>query len=113
GRNCDSENASLNSSAVIQRLRSTIIRRAHGSTPPKPETDIVENAIRSSMRLGGLTGASSGGAINHPYRAEKRPTTRFDATFPCKNVRSRPLFFRQGFRPIFRVPERSGYGDKR
>src|SRR6185437_2385721 len=48
GRNCASENASLNSSAVIQRRRSTIIRRAHGNAPPKPEIETPTNEMKSS-----------------------------------------------------------------
>ena len=52
GRNCDSAKASLNSSAVIQRFCSTIIRRAHGSAPPKPESDTMTKARNSSESEG-------------------------------------------------------------
>src|SRR5262249_29641126 len=54
GRKCDSANASLNSSAVIQCFCSTIIRRAHGNAPPKPETDTMTKARNSSESAGRL-----------------------------------------------------------
>src|SRR5436190_4073302 len=56
GRTWQSANVSLNSSAVIQRCWSTILRRAHPSTPPKPDSDIFAKARNSSMRLGGSVG---------------------------------------------------------
>src|SRR5262245_36262394 len=52
GRNCDNANASLNSSAVIQCFCSTIIRRAHGKAPPKPETDTTTKARNNSESAG-------------------------------------------------------------
>ncbi len=52
GRNWDNANASLNSSAVIQRRWSTIMRRAHGSAPPNPETETTTKARNSSSREG-------------------------------------------------------------
>src|SRR6516164_2335092 len=52
GKNCDSANASLNSSAVIQCFCSTIMRRAHGKAPPKPEMDTTTKARNSSDRDG-------------------------------------------------------------
>src|SRR5215831_10678193 len=48
GRNCERAKVSLNSSVVIQRFCSTRTRRAQGSTPPKPETDIATKARNSS-----------------------------------------------------------------
>src|SRR5262245_6866244 len=55
GRNCDRAKASLNSSAVIHRRCSTIIRRAHGSAPPKPEIETMTNARNSSDKVGRVT----------------------------------------------------------
>src|SRR6185437_15475188 len=52
GKNCDSAKVSLNSSAVIQRFFSTMARRAHGSAPPKPETDTSAKARNSSVSDG-------------------------------------------------------------
>src|SRR5215831_9209988 len=52
GRNCDSAKASLNSSAVIQPFCSTILRRAQGKAPPKPETETIAKARNSSERDG-------------------------------------------------------------
>src|ERR1043166_8668265 len=61
GRNWPIANASLNSCAVIQRLSSTIARRAHGSTPPNPCSAIAEKAKNSSEREGfGADGSASG-----------------------------------------------------
>src|SRR5437773_1380940 len=55
GRNCERAKASLNSSAVIQCFCSTIIRRAHGSAPPKPETETITKERNSSDRDGRVT----------------------------------------------------------
>ena len=52
GRKWHSAKVSLNSSAVIQRCCSTMPRRAKGSTPPKPATDILANAKKSALTLG-------------------------------------------------------------
>ena len=52
GRNWDSANASLNSSAVIHPRWSTIMRRAHGSAPPNPEMETTTKARNSSSREG-------------------------------------------------------------
>ena len=59
GRNWQSENAALNSSAVTQRRSSTTMRRANGNTPPKPEIDATAKARKSSDRPGGC-GAAGG-----------------------------------------------------
>src|SRR6266568_3463337 len=61
GRNCESAKASLNSSALIQPLRSTIIRRAHGSAPPKPDSETMAKAQNSSDS-DGACGVADGGA---------------------------------------------------
>src|SRR6185295_10136051 len=61
GRNWPIANASLNSCAVIQRLSSTMVRRAHGSTPPNPCSAMVENAANSSAMEGGGTGGGAAG----------------------------------------------------
>src|SRR5665213_1739008 len=63
GRNCDSENVSLNSSAVIHLRRSTIIRRAQGSAPPKLDRDTNAKPVKSSVSDGwkaGGVGSASG-----------------------------------------------------
>src|SRR5579872_6631632 len=67
GRNCESAKASLNSSAVIQPFCSTILRRAHGKAPPKPEIDTTTNARKSSESEGRLTG---GDAAEDDIRSE-------------------------------------------
>src|SRR5215831_9945326 len=51
GRNCDSESTSRNSASVSQRRSSTIIRRANGMTPPKPDTPTLRKPKNSSPRL--------------------------------------------------------------
>src|ERR1700754_262062 len=60
GRNCDSAKVSLNSCAVIQPLRSTIIRRDQGSAPPNDASDTAAKARNNSDRVG-RTGASAPG----------------------------------------------------
>src|SRR5690242_13729226 len=52
GRNCESAKASLNSSAVIQPFCSTIFRRAQGKAPPKPDTETIAKARKSSPSVG-------------------------------------------------------------
>src|ERR1700744_5511046 len=53
GRKWHSAKVWLNSSAVIHLCWSTMPRRAHTSTPPKPASDILANAKNSAVRLGG------------------------------------------------------------
>src|SRR5215470_6170681 len=74
GRNCDSANASLNSSAVIQCFCSTIIRRAHGRAPPKPEIDTTTKAPNNSESEGRTTVGDGDGAAGADMRL--RITTR-------------------------------------
>src|SRR5512143_1926488 len=62
GRNCDSANASLNSSAVIHRRCSTIIRRAQGSAPPNPEIDTTTKARNNANSEGRATDDDCGTA---------------------------------------------------
>src|SRR5215831_5368396 len=62
GRKAHSAKASLNCSAVNQRRRSTMIRRAQASTPPKPDSEIAAKAKNSWAMLGG-GGAAAGGAF--------------------------------------------------
>src|ERR1700758_4691295 len=64
GRNWHSASASLNSLALIQARCSTMTRRAHGSTPPKPESDTLENATNSSKTLGGNEDTDVNGAAS-------------------------------------------------
>ena len=52
GRKAHSAKASLNCSAVNQRRRSTMIRRAQASTPPKPDNEIAAKAKNSSAIVG-------------------------------------------------------------
>src|SRR5215475_11982593 len=68
GRNWDRAKASLNSSAVIHRRCSTIIRRAQGSAPPKPEIETMTNARNSSDNLGRTTAGDGGGAAGADMR---------------------------------------------
>ena len=56
GRIWQSAKVSLNSSAVIQRCWSTMLRRAQASTPPKPASDILAKARNSSIRPGRVAG---------------------------------------------------------
>src|SRR6187549_3098048 len=94
GRNCDSENASLNSSGVIHLRRSTIRRRDHGSAPPKATTDSPAKARNNSSSFGRVGGDSGMG----------------DETLIAKSAGPRalsPLFFRQHSTPISIGPEQS------
>jgi len=52
GRKWHKAKVSLNSSAVIHPCSSTMPRRAHASTPPKPASDIFANATNNAIRLG-------------------------------------------------------------
>src|SRR5258708_35675224 len=72
GRNCESAKASLNSSAVIQPFCSTIIRRAQGKAPPKPEIETMTNARKSSGSEGRLTGGAAA-AEDSRQEGEKAP----------------------------------------
>src|SRR5471032_3177554 len=86
GRNCDSAKASLNSCVVIQCLRSTIMRRAQGSAPPKPDTETTAKA-RNSSESDGCSGESAGGAAGcgmakENYPACARATRHFAAASP-------------------------------
>src|SRR5580693_1704708 len=53
GRKWQSAKVSLNSSAVIHLCWSTMPRRAHTRTPPKPASDIFAKAIKSVSKSGG------------------------------------------------------------
>src|SRR5687768_9010265 len=68
GRNCENENVSLNSSAVIHRRRSTMSRRDHGNAPPNATTETPANASKSSSSPGGLTGGADIAAVNSENR---------------------------------------------
>src|SRR6185503_8993404 len=61
GRNCDSESTSMNSRSLSQRRCSTSIRRANGSTPPKPCMPTIRKPTNSARREGG-TAAGPGAA---------------------------------------------------
>jgi hypothetical protein len=52
----------LNSSAVIQRRCSTIMRRAQGSAPPKPDTETITKALNNSPSDGRTDEADNGGS---------------------------------------------------
>src|SRR5574343_1398039 len=54
GRNWQRPSWALNSSAAIQRFSSTSMRRAKGSTPPKPDRPTEEKAKKSARRSGRL-----------------------------------------------------------
>src|SRR5215470_17056404 len=64
GRNCESAKASLNSSEVIQRRSSTIIRRAQGSAPPNPEMETITKARKSSESLGRIAVEADDGVVD-------------------------------------------------
>ena len=66
GRNCDSAKVSLNSSLVIQRLRSTIMRRDQGSAPPKATSDTCVKALSNSSSVGwmGARAAEPGAGVS-------------------------------------------------
>src|ERR1700760_1074667 len=53
GRKWHSAKVSLNSSAVIHLCWSTMLRRAHTKTPPKPASDILAKATNSATKPGG------------------------------------------------------------
>src|SRR5512135_1481850 len=79
GRNCESAKASLNSSAVIQRRCSTIIRRAQGSAPPKPEMETMTKARNSSDNEGRLIGgAVAPGEADMAAKLSPTPLKRLD-----------------------------------
>src|SRR3984885_5388708 len=73
GRKWHSAKVSLNSSAVIHLCWSTMPRRAHTRTPPKPASDILANATNSAAKVGGddvrrsgagtAAGGESGGIV--------------------------------------------------
>jgi hypothetical protein len=60
----------LNSSAVIQRRCSTIIRRAHGSAPPNPEIETITKARKSSESLGRIAVEEDDGAVDADMRRQ-------------------------------------------
>jgi|ERR1700720_2090098 hypothetical protein len=62
GRKAHSAKASLNCSAVNQRRRSTMIRRAQAKTPPNPDSEIAAKAVNSSAMVG-CGGAAAAGAL--------------------------------------------------
>src|SRR5262245_1440696 len=63
GRKAHSAKASLNCSALNQRRRSTMIRRAQASTPPKPDNEIAAKAKISSAMLGGVAAGAFGACV--------------------------------------------------
>src|SRR5258708_5842047 len=60
GSDWHSARVSLNDSGVSQPLASTRTRRAHGSTPPKPDRPMVRKARNRSRAVGGLDSESEG-----------------------------------------------------
>src|ERR1700747_1767118 len=62
GRKAHRAKASLNCSAVNQRRRSTMIRRAQAKTPPNPDSEIAAKAVNSSAMVG-CGGAAAGGGV--------------------------------------------------
>src|SRR5271156_5770436 len=48
GKNWDSDSTSRNSASDSQPRRSTIMRRAKGMTPPKPDNPILRNPTNNS-----------------------------------------------------------------
>src|SRR6185312_4486683 len=89
GRNCDSAKVSLNSSAVIQPRLSTIIRRAQGKAPPRPDSDTAAKARNNSASVGRAAAGADGAtesAMAQDYRARRAPA-RWGAAW-----RARPPF---------------------
>src|SRR5882724_578278 len=110
GRMWQSANVSLNSSAVIQRCWSTMLRRAQPSTPPKPASDILAKARNSSIRVGwtgGLgtersgagpaAGGESGGMAENLERPFRGGQACLGALKPAK--RGFPALFFSTFGP--------------
>src|SRR5579859_4464042 len=64
GRNCDSAKVSLNSSLVIQRLCSTIMRRDQGKAPPKAASDTCVKALNNSSSVGLLGACAAGSGVS-------------------------------------------------
>src|SRR5258708_3925757 len=71
GRNWHNARRLLNSSAVIQPLFSTSIRRAHANTPPKLDIETPANVRHNSAMegRGAATAATAGGASGSAVRA--------------------------------------------
>ena len=119
GRKAHSAKASLNCSAVNQRRRSTMIRRAQASTPPKPDNEIAAKAKNSSAIVGrgaaavGVfgAGASRGRADWLGNSSKSFNPQRFfrPAEQLCSERRS---FFGNHLRLYSSVPAQAGYGDK-
>src|SRR4051812_2671410 len=59
GRKLQSAYASLNSAAVSHLRSSTIIRRDQYSTPPNPESEITEKAMKTCSSVGAAGGGSA------------------------------------------------------
>jgi len=104
---------------VNQRRRSTMIRRAQASTPPKPDNEIAAKAKNSSAIVGcgaaavGVFGAGAGrgradwlGNSSKSFNPQRffRPAEQL-----CSERRS---FFGNHLRLYSAMPAQAGYGDK-
>src|ERR1700687_2675294 len=65
GRNCDNDSTSVNSRSLSHRCCSTSIRRANGSTPPKPCRPTMRKPRKRPRLVGASTGfcAGTGGGL--------------------------------------------------
>ena len=111
--------ASLNCSAVNQRRRSTMIRRAQASTPPKPDSDIAAKAVNSSAIVGrgaaavGVFGAGAGRGRADWLGNSSKSSNPQRFFRPAEQLYSeRRSFFGNHLRLYSLVPAQAGYGDK-
>src|SRR5258708_35307432 len=74
GRNCESESTSRNSASLSQRRRSTIMRRAKGRTPPKPDSPILRKSTKSAEELTEATAGVAAGALHAVDVGDVKPT---------------------------------------
>ena len=125
GRKWHSAKVSLNSSAVIQRCWSTMPRRAQTSTPPKPASDILANAMNSSSRPGWVGGVDGGrirrrdggrreirGHGQNLERGHARRPTQFGVFHASDGERPLAALFFSIFAPYIGGAGFAGYGNK-
>jgi hypothetical protein len=66
----------LNSAGVIHLRRSTSMRRDQYSTPPKPESEMIEKAMKSSRTVGEDTGRGSASDVDRDMIRHPKPRPR-------------------------------------
>src|SRR5438128_10323579 len=84
GRNCERESTSVNSRSLSHRCSSTSMRRANGSTPPKPWIPTCMNPTNNARRVGTSIAAVgvSDAVLMRPRHFRRGPRTR-DASLVC------------------------------